>query len=120
MRNTTRAKVEYLLFCSVMTTGTVILTLANTLGFDEEGRRRTPVFDQPFSESLREARLELKEYQDRKANQWKTWATTRGYGDGWNRLFGNSPGRSSSEGQVKPPQSFLQGLEEEPNDSSTK
>ena len=79
---------EYVLYCSVMTTGSIVLGLANILGFDEEGKRRTPVMDQPISESLREARLELKEYQDRKALQWKTWFYQKGYGSWWSSVFG--------------------------------
>ena len=115
MRNAGRSKVEYIVYCAAMTTGSIVLGLANTMGKDEEGKRRTPVLDQPLSESLREARIELKEYQDRKAMQCKTWMHKKGYGDWWNSVFERDHNNNHNNAQQH--NDYLKGALEQDGES---
>lgn len=87
MRNPRRDRLEYMLYATVMTGTTVALGLVLIFGFDEHGKRRTPVMDQPFEESLREANMEMKEYVSNKYKQGEKWADDRGYGDLYRKMF---------------------------------
>ena len=113
MRNPSRTRLEYIIYGSGMTTSTVCMGLACIFGFDEEGKRRKLVMDQPFDESLREARLELKEYQDKKAMQFENWMYRKGYGDFWKKWFGKKQIGNQPQPQQQQPTSYLEGLEDD-------
>ena len=115
MRNPRRDKLEYLLYATVMTGTTVALGLLIIFGQDENGQRRKPVMDQPFTESLREANLELNEMGRRKYDEGERWADSKGYGDLYRSILGGgskssatkSTSTASQPQQQAPPPSFL-------------
>jgi len=126
MRRPGRDRLEYFLYGTIMTSTAIALGLGIIFGFDEQGKRRTPVMDQPIDESWREAKMELTEFRWKQQNKTEKWAVQRGYQESYKKLLqtlGIQQEQPRQKGEEAPartaplrPPSYLESAEQASND----
>ena len=116
MRRPSRDRLEYLAYNTIMTSTTVVLGLGIIFATDDQGKARKVVLDQPLDESIREAKIEWRNYCAWKERQVELWMVKHGYEKSyysfwgqWQRLFGSSSITSGAQKQQEEQQQQQRG-----------